>query len=84
MNVSNLSEFLLWCLVVNYVILLWWFAIFIYAHDWLYRLHSRWFHISPKHFDAIHYACMAIYKVAILAFNLVPYIALRILVSHGG
>jgi hypothetical protein len=84
MNVQFVSEFLLWCLAINYIVLLFWFAAFIFAHGWMFRLHSRWFHISEDRFDSIHYTGMAIYKVSILLFNLVPYIALRIMASLGG
>jgi hypothetical protein len=43
----------------------------------MYGVHSRWFHLSTDQFDALHYAGMALYKIGILLFNLVPYIALR-------
>ena len=42
------------------------------------RWHDRWVHLSVEQFDALHYAGMALYKIGILLFNLVPYIALRI------
>jgi len=48
------------------------------AHDWMYRFHSKWFKISVEKFDAIHYGGMALFKTAVLLFNLVPYLALRI------
>ena len=44
----------------------------------MYRLHSRWFRLSVEQFDVLHYAGMARDKIGILLFNLVPYIALRI------
>jgi len=44
----------------------------------MYLLHSRWFHLSVDQFDMLHYAGMAIFKIGILLFNVVPYIALRI------
>ena len=65
--------------------MLWWFGAFVFAHGWMYRLHSRWFPgISEEQFDSIHYVAMAVYKVGILLFNLVPYVALCIVVGHGG
>ena len=79
MTLQFASSFLLWCAVVNYAILLAWFAAFKFAHAWMFKLHSRWFHISQERFDGIHYACMAVYKVGILLLNVVPYFALRIL-----
>jgi uncharacterized protein DUF6868 len=81
---SFLRDFLLWCLVVNYIILLWWFGVFVFAHGWIYRLHSRWFRISEEQFDAIHYGGMAAYKVGILLFNLAPLLALIVLARRGG
>ncbi len=78
------SDFLLWCAVLNYAVLLAWFIAFRFAHEWMRRLHGRWFHISQERFDGIHYGCMALYKVGILLFNLTPCIALRILGSHAG
>jgi hypothetical protein len=83
MNVQFASDFLLWCVVLNYVILLWWLVAFVFAHGWMFKLHSRWFHLSEERFDSIHYAGMSVYKVGILLFNLTPYVALRILESHG-
>ena len=84
MNASFVSDFLLWCLFINYVILLWWFGAFVFARGWMYRLHGRWFRLSEERFDSIHYLGMAVYKLGILLFNLAPYVALRILASHGG
>jgi hypothetical protein len=78
------SDFLLWCAVLNYAVLLVWFVAFRFAHAWMRRLHGRWFHISEERFDGIHYACMAVYKVGILLFNVVPYVALCILERRIG
>jgi len=78
MNIDLVRRALLWCAVINYGILLIWFLFFILAHDWMYLLHVRWFHLSVDQFDMLHYAGMAIYKIGIILFNVVPYIALRI------
>jgi len=83
MSIGLARDFLLWCAIVNYAVLLWWFLGFVLAHDWMHRLHGRWFRVSPEHFDAIHYAGMALYKIGILLFNLVPFVALRIAMNHG-
>jgi hypothetical protein len=76
-------ELLLWCTVLDYGVLLAWFIAFSLAHDWMRRLHGRWFRLSDERFDAIHYAGMTIYKIGILLFNLIPYVALRIVERHG-
>ena len=83
-RVENARRALLWCTVINYGILLIWFLVFILAHDWMYLLHSRWFHLSVEQFDMLHYGGMAIYKIGVLLFNLVPFVALRIVGGRIG
>lgn len=78
MTLEILPVFLLWSALIHYGILLLWFLIFRFSHDWVYQLHSRWFHLSVEAFDAIHYGAMAIYKVGVLLLCLVPYVALSI------
>ena len=78
MSIEMLRDFLLWSAVINYGLLLWWFLVFIFAHDWMHRFHGRWFRLTVEQFDAIHYTGMAIYKIGIILLNLVPYVALLI------
>ena len=77
MDLNQLKDVLLWCVGINYAILIIWFAAFALAHDWLYNLHGRWFKIPISSFDATHYAGMAIYKIGILLFFLAPLLALH-------
>ena len=76
--IEKASVFLGWCTVINLAILLLWFLAFFSAHETMFRMHSKWFKVSRETFDAIHYSCMAFYKICIIMFNLVPLIALRI------
>ena len=76
MNIDEIKSFLLWCLGINYAILMVWFAAFVSARGWMQALHGRWFRLSPETFDAIHYAGMAVYKIGIMLFVLVPLIVL--------
>lgn len=78
MTVEIVRNALLWCFIINMGLLLWWFVMFICAHDWMYRMHGKWFRLSVEQFDSIHYAVMALYKTSIIVFNLVPFIALSI------
>ena len=80
MEIEMIKDFLLWCAVINMGLLLWWFLFFAFAHDWMYRLHSKWFNLSIDNFDSIHYAGMALFKIGIFLFNLVPYFALSIVI----
>ncbi len=78
MTLEIIRSMLAWCTVINWALLLLWLVFFIGAHDWMYRIHSKWFKIPVEKFDAIHYGGMAFFKTAVILFNLVPYLALRI------
>jgi hypothetical protein len=78
MTLEILRDALGWCTILNWILLAWWLLFFKLGHDWIYRLHNRWFKLSVEKFDAIHYCGMALYKTAIIMFNLIPYLALRI------
>ncbi|MGA2081469.1 MAG: DUF6868 family protein [Holophaga sp.] len=79
MTILEIKVFLLWSVGINYGILLLWFGVFFLAHDWLFWLHTRWFRLSAENFDTLNYAGMAVYKIGIMLFNLVPLIALTII-----
>ncbi len=79
MTIAWTRSFLLWCTVINYGILIVWFLVFTLAHDWMQRLHGRWFRLSANQFDVLHYAGMAIYKIGVILFNLVPLVVLYFL-----
>jgi hypothetical protein len=79
MDMGLLRQALCWSLGINYLILFIWFFVLIYARDWMRSLHGRWFNLSEQTFDAIHYGAMAVYKILIIIFNLVPLIVLYIM-----
>jgi hypothetical protein len=69
---------LLGCALLNYGLLLVWFLLLALPHHWLDRLWGRWFRLSTEQFDTVNFAGIVLDKVGVLLFNLVPYIALRI------
>jgi hypothetical protein len=78
MLIETVRDVLGWCTLINFGLLLWWFLFLVLAHDWTYRFHGKWFSLSKEQFDSMHYGGMAIFKMGVLLFNLVPYLALRI------
>jgi Family of unknown function (DUF6868) len=76
MTTNEIKRFLLWCVGLNYLVLFIWFGVFVFAHDWMYGIHARWFKLSVETFDAVHYAGLSVYKIGTILFNLVPLIAL--------
>jgi len=78
MTIDIVREFFGWCSIINIGLMLWWVLFFIFAHDFMYRMHGKLFKLSVEKFDVIHYAGMAIFKMTILIFNIVPYLVLLI------
>ena len=68
-----------WCSLINLVILLIWWLAWLTAREPIFKLHSRWFSIPRERFDAIHYTLLGVFKLAIIFFNLIPYVVLRII-----
>jgi hypothetical protein len=79
MTLTELRQMLLISTLLNYGLITIWFLAFVYAHDTLYRLHTRWYHLSPQTFDKIHYLGIALYKIGVLLLNLVPLIAVSVM-----
>lgn len=80
MSLELTRHVLLWSTIINYGILLVWFMSFVFGYANVRQLHGKWFRLSNEQFDALHYGGMSIYKIGILLFNLVPFLALTILV----
>ncbi|MBC8549180.1 MAG: hypothetical protein H8D23_05970 [Candidatus Brocadiales bacterium] len=78
MTIETVRSFLGWCSIINMGLLLYWFLFIMFAHDWVYRVHSKWFKIPVDKFDTVHYAGMMYFKLAVFVFNIVPYFALCI------
>lgn len=78
MTLEEIRDVLAWCSVINIGMLLIWWIVFMLAHDFVFRFHGKWVKLSVERFDAIHYTAMAFWKMGIFMFNIVPYLALRI------
>ena len=77
-TIENLRTFLGLCTILNMGILVVWSLAFVFAHDLVFKVHTRWFKISEERFDEIHYTLMGCYKLAVFLFNLAPYLVLRL------
>ncbi|MCP4653558.1 MAG: hypothetical protein GY858_09305 [Candidatus Omnitrophica bacterium] len=78
MTIETMRAVFGWCSVINMGLLLWWFFAIVVLHDFVYRVHTKWFKLSVESFDKIHYAGIAFFKIVVFVFNIVPYFALRI------
>ncbi|MDC1436720.1 hypothetical protein N8303_05660 [Gammaproteobacteria bacterium] len=74
-----ITEFLGWCTVINYGVLIFSTLMITTVGDWAKEIHSKLFKISKEKLDAMYFNFLANYKLAIFIFNLAPYIALKIM-----
>ena len=80
MTVELIRDSLAWCAVINIGVLLLWFLGFTLAHDWIYRMHGKWFKLSEERYDEIIFNMIGGYKLLVFVFNIVPYLAFRIVI----
>ncbi|MHC4132924.1 MAG: DUF6868 family protein [Planctomycetota bacterium] len=79
MDIATLKMFFLWCTIVNAALLLLSSLVCILFGDFSYRMNHRFFSISRQEFNVIIVSFIALLKIFVLVFNLVPYIALAII-----
>ncbi len=78
MDIQTLTAFFMWCTILNVVLLSLSSLMCICAADWAYRIHSKLFSISRETFNVLIYSFIALYKLLVIVFILIPYIALVI------
>ena len=82
MDIDIMMDFLKWCSIINFSLLALSAIIFPLTQDLIYGIHSRlWFSGTRHEHKQIIFKIFAYYKIIIIVFNLVPYIALRIITA---
>lgn len=79
MDVQMLTRFFMWCTILNIGFLLFFFLVLIINIDFVYKMQSKLFPMSRETFNVVLYSFIAIYKIIIFVFNLVPWITLSII-----
>ncbi|SHM17958.1 DUF6868 family protein [Roseibium suaedae] len=79
MTLLELKAFLGWCSILNFGLLLVSALVLVLFADRLVRLHAALFQMDPADLRRLYLQSLAFYKVLILTFNIVPYVALVIL-----
>ncbi|RLE18290.1 MAG: hypothetical protein DRJ50_13190 [Actinobacteria bacterium] len=78
MTLEVIRNMLGWCTLINFGILLLWFVMMVPARGVVHGIHGKMFRLAPEQMDEIHYRLMAQFKMLVIVFCLVPYLALRI------
>jgi len=78
MDIQTLTSFFMWCAIINASLLTFWTIIFVAIPDFVYRTQSIFFPIPRETFNMAIYAFLALFKIFVLFFNVVPFVALLI------
>ncbi len=81
MNIEMLKQFFMWCTILNVAFLVLSFLVvaFGFGRDFVYRMHSQWFPMPRETLNAALYLLIGVYKVFVIVFNIVPWLALTII-----
>jgi hypothetical protein len=79
MNVIEIRDFLGWCTVINLSIYLLSACFMIVFRNFTTNLHSKLMGIDVTELPSLYFKYMGNYKIMIIVFNLVPYIALTVM-----
>ena len=79
MNLQLLKDFFLWCTLFNFAFFFLSFILIKTMKNFITRIHGKLYDIPEEKIRIIIYKSMLYYKTAIVFFNLVPYLALKII-----
>ena len=79
MDIHTLTSFFMWCTILNLAILIFSSIMCIFFADFSYRMNNRFFSISREAFNVALVSFIGLYKIFVIVFNIVPYIALLII-----
>lgn len=79
MDIPTLTHFFMWCTIINGGLLLLWSVVYLVAPNLVFRLQTRFFPLDQKTFALVFYGFLGVFKIFVLVFNLVPWLALLIM-----
>lgn len=79
MDIQTLTSFFMWCSIINIGMLFFLALIYMLAPNLVFQLQSKFIPISRETFDIVFYSFIGFFKVVVLVFNVVPWIALLII-----
>jgi len=78
-DAQTLTTFLGWCTAINMALLCVTSLLILAFRDWLVGIHSRMLGIDRSELPAMYFKFLSNYKVLIIVFNFVPWIALELM-----
>ena len=70
-----------WSSVINVGLIILSFVLLASMRPFIYRMHSKLFPVSEQQFNVVVYSFLGVYKIFIFVFNIVPYIAVSMMMK---
>ena len=81
MSMNEWMNFFYWCSVINFGMMLVWLVFLVTAKDIVYKIHGKLFNLTQEYLSQKIYHLFGIYKIFFIVFNLVPFIALKLMIA---
>ncbi len=78
MTLEVIRDMLAWCSVINLGLLIFWVLFYAAARGVVFKIHGGIFELTQEQINKTHYKGIIYFKLGIILFNVVPYLALRI------
>lgn len=78
-SLETLAAFLGWCTLINMVMLMFASLLLVYMRGPISKIHGSMFGLDDTDLSRAYFQYLAQYKILIFVFNLMPYLALRII-----
>jgi hypothetical protein len=79
MDITTVRAFFMWCTIINVGLLGLCCLVCAFLSDFSYRMNNRMFSISRETFNVAFCSFIGLFKILVIVFNIVPYIALLII-----
>lgn len=79
MTTEILKDFLMWNAITHLAIMALWLGLMRFAPEFFRRQQGAWFPVTKENFYSSNYLLYGSYKLAILIFVVIPYLALLIM-----
>lgn len=79
MDLETLTEFFGWMTVVNMGLLMFSTVMILLLREVAIKMHSRMFDLDEKDLNRAYFQYLGNFKILVIAFNLTPYIVLKIM-----
>ena len=81
MSMNEWMNFFYWCSVINFGMMLVSLVFVLTAKEMVYKMHGKLFNLTKECLSQEIYHFLGIYKIFFIVFNLVPFIALKLMIA---